>query len=133
MFNLLKNIAINKNWFFEYSRTDYQNLFSEMESNQVHLFVDPIVIDSKFSDSGDESKTYSGKFMLLYSSDVDESYSEKYDKYIKPLMDESLTQVKDAFICSDLSINKFQTVEVINLFDQNLDGILINYSITDND
>lgn len=133
MYKLFKELAADNDWKFEYSRTDYQNLFSEMESNQVHLFVDPIVIDSKFSDSGDESKTYSGKFMLLYSSDIDESYSDKYDRYIKPLIDESLTKIKDSFICSDLSINKFQSVEVINLFDYNLDGILINYSITDND
>lgn len=133
MYDFLKQLAENNDWIFEYSRTDYQNLFSEMQIDKVHLFVDPITIDSQFSDSGNEVKTFSGKLMLLLSSDIDESYSDKYISYIKPLMDESNQILKDVLTCSDYTINKFQSVEVINLFDQNLDGILINYSITENE
>lgn len=133
MYDFLKQLAENNDWIFEYSRTDYQNLFSEMQIDKVHLFVDPITIDSQFSDSGNEVKTFSGKLMLLLSSNIDESYSDKYTSYIKPLIDESNQILKDVLTCSDYTINKFQSVEVINLFDQNLDGILINYSITENE
>ncbi|MFV8339142.1 hypothetical protein ACNQGL_07710 [Flavobacterium sp. LB3P21] len=130
MYELLQLIAINNNWVFEYSRSDYQNLYNGMEISKIHLFVDPITIDSQFSDSGSETKTYTGKFMLLVSSDVDEAYLTKYVDHIKPLITDSTQIIKDSILCSDYEINKFQTVEVINLFDVNLDGILVNYSIT---
>jgi len=130
MYEFLNNIALLNDWVFEYSRSDYQNLFDEMDNNKIHLFIDPIIIDSAFSDSGNETKTYSGKFMLLLSSDVDEDYSTKYSTYIKPLIDNGTQIIKDDLMCTEFQINKFQTVEVINLFDKNLDGILINYSIT---
>ena len=130
MYDFLKNIALVSDWSFEYSRADYQNLFDEMDNNKIHLFVDPIVIDSNFSDSGNETKTYSGKFMLLLSSDVDEDYSSKYSTYIKPLIDNSTQIIKADLLCGEYQINKFQTIEVINLFDNNLDGVLVNYSVT---
>jgi hypothetical protein len=133
MYEFLNNIALLNDWVFEYSRADYQNLYDEMDNGKIHLFVDPIVIDSSFSDSGNETKTYSGKFMLLLSSDVDEDYSTKYNTYIKPLIDNGMQSIKDVLLCSEFQINKLQVVEVINLFDYNLDGVLVNYSVTVND
>lgn len=130
MYDFLKDIATANNWKFEYSRSDYQNLYDGMEISKIHLFVDPITIDSQFSDTGHETKTYTGKFMLLVSSDIDEDYLIKYVDHIKPLITDSTQIIKDSLLCSDYEINKFQTVEVINLFDVNLDGILVNYSIT---
>lgn len=130
MYEFLKEIAENNDFVFEYSRSDYQNLYNGMEISKIHLFVDPITIDSQFSDTGHETKTYTGKFMLLVSSDVDEDYKTKYNDHIKPLITDSTQIIKDSILCSDHEINKFQTVEVINLFDVNLDGVLVNYSIT---
>lgn len=127
MYEFLKNIANNNDWIFEYSRQDYQNLVDDIESEKVYLFVDPIQIDSRFSDSGNETKSYSGKFMLLMSSDVDEDYLTKYENFIKPLIDDSLLVIKDSFACSAFKINSFKTIEVVNLFDGNVDGVLINY------
>jgi len=130
VYEFLKAIAEANNWVFEYARTDYQNL-TDVEEDKVHLFIDPITTDSKFSDSGNESLTYSGKFMLLLSSDVDEEYQDKYDQYIKPLFVGAGAVLKDAFACSDFQLNLYKSLEVINLFDQNLDGLLITYSATD--
>jgi hypothetical protein len=130
MYDFLQTLAADNDWFFEYSRTDYQNLYDGMEYNKVHLFVDPITIDSKFSDSGFEIKTFSGKLMILLSSNVDESYTDKYNTYIKPIMEQSVEAFKSSLNCSDFIINKFQSTEIINLFDVNLDGLIINYNIT---
>lgn len=131
MYDFYKNIAETNNWIFEYSRADYQSLYDEIiTGGTVHLFVDPITIDSNFSDSGNETKLFSGKFLMLLSSDVDETYSDKYTDYIKPLIDNNLQNLKDELICSEFEINKFQVTEVINLFDFNLDGVLVNYNIT---
>ncbi|MBC5836783.1 hypothetical protein [Flavobacterium muglaense] len=130
MYELLQTLAINNEWVFEYSKSDYQNLYDDMTTDKVHLFIDPITIDTSFSDAGVETHTYSGKLMLLVSSDVDEDYKDKYINNIKPLMNEASTILKNALVCADATINKFTQVEVINLFDFNLDGLLITYSIT---
>ena len=129
MYNFLQNLAELNLWFFEYSRSDYQNLFDDMEYEKIHLFVDPITTDSLFSASGFEVETYTGKMMLLISSDVDETYLEKYNDNIKPLINGALATLKQTLICSDFEVIKFQTTEVINLFDTNLDGVLITYSV----
>jgi hypothetical protein len=130
VYEFFKNIAEFNGFAFEYSRSDYQNLYDEMTTDIIHLFVDPIIIDSTFSDSGHETKTYSGKFMLLVSSDIDEDYKQKYLDNIKPIIDSAIQVVKDDLRCADYDISKFQTLEVINLFDFNLDGVLVNYNVT---
>lgn len=131
LYDFLKNVATANNWYFEYSRSDYQNLYDGMEISKIHLFADPITIDTVFTDSGNEIKTYTGKVMLLVSSDVDETYKTKYESHIKPLITNSTQIIKQSILCEDtIEINKFQTIEIINLFDVNLDGVLINYSFT---
>jgi hypothetical protein len=130
LYDFLKNVSTDNDFVFEYSRSDYQNLYDGMDNGKVHLFVDPITIDSSFSDSGHETKTYTGKYMLLVSSDVDEEYKDKFESNIRPLITNSNQLIKDSILCSEYQINKFQTMEVINLFDFNLDGVLVNYSIT---
>jgi hypothetical protein len=54
MYNFLKNLATLNLWAFEYSRSDFQNLFDDMEYEKVHLFIDPITTDTTFTDSGYE-------------------------------------------------------------------------------
>jgi len=133
MYEFLKNTAEDNDWVFEYSRSDFQNLYDEMTNDEIHLFVDPITTSSNFSDSGAEQKTYFGKMMILVGSDIDEDYKEKYEDNIKPIIDGALQILKDTLVCSDANILKFETTEVINLFDFNLDGVLINYNIVLND
>ncbi|PWB24649.1 hypothetical protein [Flavobacterium sp. HTF] len=129
MYDFLKSIAIDNDWVFKYAPSDYQNLYSESTVDKVHLFIDPITIESRFSDSGVEVQTFSGYFMLLFSSDVDEDYTTKYETYIKPLITTGTQVIKDSLLCADIQVNKFQLTEVINRFDFNLDGILVNYNI----
>lgn len=133
MYEFLKNLAEDNDWVFEYSRSDYQNLYDEMTNDKIHLFVDPITTSSTFSDSGFEEKSSYGKLMILVSSDVDEEYQHKYDTHIKPLIDGALQVLKDTLVCTDANIQKFETIEVINLFDFNLDGVLVNYNVILND
>lgn len=134
MYDFFKDTAESNGWVFEYGRSDYQNLYNqEISGGTIHLFVDPIVIDSTFSDAGNESQTYTGKFMMLLSSDVDESYNDKYNDYIKPIMTNAIQTFKDELVCGEMTINKFQMMEVINLFNFNLDGVLVTYSISNND
>ena len=129
MYEFFKNIAEENDWHFEYSREDYQNL-SELEVGQIGLYVDPIITESKFSSAGNESLTFSGRFMILMNSDVDESYIDKYNNYIEPLKQNQLQLLKDEISCSNYEIKSWKTLEVINYFDSNVDGVLINYNIS---
>lgn len=130
MYDILTEIAANNNWFFEYSRSDYQNLYDGMEIDKVHLFVDPITTHSTFNTMGTETKSFSGKFMLLVSSNIDEDYRIKYMNHIKPMLDVQYQIILDSLRCDEMiEIEKISAIDIINLFDVNLDGVLINYKI----
>jgi hypothetical protein len=131
MFEFLKELANDNDWQFVYGRDDYQNL-TELETNQLGLFVDPITFDSKFSDYGEEyQKSYSVSMMLLVNSDVDEDYQFKYDNHIQPLIESQLVTIKEAFACSNFSITSWRTIELINYLDNNYDGLIITFSADD--
>ncbi|PZR18853.1 MAG: hypothetical protein DI539_16065 [Flavobacterium psychrophilum] len=130
MYDFFKNIAEENDWGFQYARKDYLNLSADdVNPNQVQMFLEPITTDSSFSETGRESKTYNGNMLLLMASDVDEDYDAKYQTYIKPLIDVAKTLITDSFSCSDYEIKNLKTIEVINIFDGNLDGLFITYLI----
>lgn len=131
MYELLKTIAQDNDWIFDYGRKDYLNLNDDMETDKIYLFAEPIEISSKFSDSGNEQKTYSGKLMILVSSDLDETYLQKYENHIQPLIQNAGDILKNAMVCDEYEILNFKSMEVINLFDYNVDGVLITYSVNE--
>ena len=130
MYEFLKYIALKNNWIFNYARSDYQNLLHDVEEDKTYLFLDPVQIQHSFDEFQEpEVKTYNGTFLILQSSDFDGDYDEKYLKHIKPLIDNHLKVIQKEFSCSQYTVNQWNTTEIINLFDQNLDGILVNYSV----
>lgn len=140
MYEILKQIAAVQvdgadQFGFMYARRDFANLYNELEPNKPVIFLDPVVIDSNFSEMGIvESVTYSGSFMILMSSDVDEvDYDTRYQAYIKPLLTGALLTIKAALICDYPStIEAWRTTEIINVLDYTFDGIIVNYRINRN-
>lgn len=134
MYQILKDICQVEEWVFTYARKDFQNLFNgEEEKLKPYVFLDPVEIEDNENDMNVvESKTYSGDFMIAVSSDIDEvSYEERYEKYIKPLIDESIKTLKHSIRCSqDVKFNLWRTIEVINALDYNFDGLIVKYNIT---
>ena len=134
MKEIIEAIATAHGWKFIYGRKDFNNLYNEIEEEEVsHLFVEPPEIEDNENDMGIiESKTYSGFVTILYSSDIDEEdYEARYDKYIKKIIDGDLKTLKDEIRCGqDILFNQWKTTEVINLFDYNFDGVILTYNIT---
>lgn len=136
MYEFLKAIAAGQDpiFGFFYAKHDYRNLFSEVEvKNRTQIFLDPVEID----DIMDEfnvvvGEIHSGAFMILLSSDIDEiSYDDRYQKYIKPLIATQTKEIKEALRCTyKVQINNWKTIEVINMLDYNLDGLIVTYNIT---
>jgi len=133
MYEILKAFATLKGWVFEYGRSDFQNLFNSAEQKDVsHLFLDPVKIGKRRNDTGGvEAMVYTGSFMLLYSSEIDEiGYEERYLKYIKPIVMTKIELIETDLICvQEAKIELWEIVEVINMFDYNLDGVIVNYKL----
>lgn len=133
MREILSAIASVNGWTFEYARRDYQNLYDELEVGQVCLFLDPVTISVNFGDYNDRlSRVESGSFLLITASDVDdESYNKKYVDHIKPLIDNYLSAIYSSVSCDGtLTLTSWSITEVINVFDYNLDGVLVSFSVT---
>lgn len=134
MYEFLKNVSQDNGYVFTYARRDFANLYDEDIDKEIpHIFLDPVVIESTYDEFGNiESKTYSGHFMLLMSSDLaDEDYEERYQTHIKPLLQQAETNIIKEVACTNLEIRFWRTTEIINVFDFNFDGLIINYQLTE--
>lgn len=135
MYDILKSISEAKGWSFTYARKDYQNLFDEDPvANTPYLFLDPVNSIDVFGEFNEVVSTqYSGSFMILMSSDIDEpNYDFKYQKYIKPLIKGALKDMKKTFGCNEkITIESWGEVEVINAFDWTADGLIVTYLISE--
>ena len=133
----LQQIARNNGWSFDYGRDDYSNL-ERSEDKEFYLFLDPIEELVRFEEGAQEvGRTYNGRLLLLMVSDYDRVYDDqkgnmpsegKYEKYIKRCKEEVM-KVANAF-CREYDILQWRMLEVINLYDTNFDGVLVNFQIT---
>ncbi len=134
IYDIFEGIATAENWGFFYGRKDFQNLFDELGNNKVQMFLDPVISTKNRTSSGNntvDSVTYTGNFLLLLSSDIEEDYNTRYLNHIKPISETEIQLIEQSILCTGVAtIDKWSETEVINVFDYNFDGLAINYSIT---
>ena len=132
MYNELKIIAETNNFEFIYARRDFQNLNRGSEDlEKIFLFLDPIQKNDQFDEySNLLSTSYNGTFMLVKQSKLGDKYQHRFETTIRPLLEEKLNIITDSFGCTDYSIDSWNTTEIINVFSQNFDGVIVSYSIT---
>lgn len=134
MYDFLKDLSETSDWNFVYGRSDFQNLDdAERDEVKLHLFLDPVKIRKKRNDQNEiESRTFSGTFMMLYSSSIDElTYEERYKEYIKPIIEGRIDEIEENLTCEhEVKFEEWVSDEIINVFDYNLDGIIVTYKIT---
>ncbi len=137
MYEILKAIANLNEWAFMYARKDFQNLFNESEKKGIpYIFLDPVQKEKIKNDSGvTESIKYSGSFMLVLSSDIDEEdYDYRYQNFIKPITGAAIDTIDEVLICDyKAGIESWKEIEVINALDYNFDGVIVDYSIIINE
>jgi hypothetical protein len=141
----LRALAESLGYIFHYGRSDFNNLF-ETESDDdpnTYLFLDPVTRAPVFSqDSGLLTNywTYTGKFLLLSKSDLDQEYDQqtgirpesegKWSQNIHPKVEVALKTLTKNISCSeDQQINRWLVMDVINLFDENMDGVMVEFEI----
>lgn len=129
----LENIALSKGWRFIHARRDYQNLtdvlnyirdeIESFEENETGIFLDPVTTSRQA-----DGILYTGSFMVLTHSDLDMTYDQKYDTYIKPAKEYINGALWNKLRC-DFDINTWTTIEVINVFDFNADGVSVQFNL----
>ena len=131
----LEALAIARGWAFVNARRDYQNLqqvanfiADSIEGygvGETVLFLDPVVRVKKTTESID----YSGNFMVLTKSDFDEAtYADRKTKYIDPVIEIMHGDFYNKLRC-DFKVLEWQSIEVINVFDLNGDGISVKFKM----
>ena len=131
----LKALATAQGWAFVNAPRSYQNLqdianfiADTMEGvgvGETFLFLDPVIRAKKTSEYID----YSGNFMVLTKSDLDETtYADRKTKYIDPVIDILYGTFYDKLRC-DFSISDWRSIEVINVFDFNGDGVSMKFTL----
>tara|TARA_R110000824_G_scaffold234004_4_gene422445 strand:- start:1708 stop:2118 length:411 start_codon:yes stop_codon:yes gene_type:complete len=135
MYTLLKTIATAESYEFMYARRDFQNLLTTIPTGQTHLILDPVEITETFDEFNVVTgKQYSGQFLLVVSSDIDKGdYEDRYIDEIQPLLTGAIETIKSSLKCTgSVDIQLWRTVEVINMFDYNVDGISVTFQVLEN-
>jgi len=131
----LETLATARGWTFINARRDYQNLqelvnfiADSMEGvgvGETFLFLDPVVRGKKTT----EFITYTGNFMVLTKSDLDETtYADRKIKYIDPVIEIMYGAFYNNLRC-DFKVLEWNSIEVINEFDLNGDGISMKFKL----
>ena len=131
----LETLATARGWTFINAKRDYQNLASianfiadSMEGvgvGETFLFLDPVVRGKKTT----EYITYTGNFMVLTKSDLDETtYADRKIKYIDPVIEIMYGAFYNSLRC-DFKVLEWNSIEVINEFDLNGDGISMKFKL----
>lgn len=141
--DVFKSFADGKGHYFHHCRKelDFANLFDTNSSDDsqlkmIHFTED---ISPTTSSTGMIIDTvYKGAILALYKSDLDELIDDKdspangkYEKYVKPLIDNGglVKEMYDQF-CIEYAIEFSSIKEIYNFFDMNGDGIWIRYKLT---
>ena len=118
-------------WSFTYGNKANQNLLeSDLIVDRVYLLLDPVTRAKEKTEFGSTTSiTFSGDFLLLVKSDLDDVYDNKYNDNIKPLLVTHLQLLEDLIDCSDYEITNWSIKDTINVNDFNGDGVIVTYSI----
>jgi len=129
--DVLKDLAVSLGWTFSYGNRANHNLIrSSLDDNQIYLLLDPVRTSQPSDEFGGEKETvFTGNFILGIQSTIDKTYEEKYEDNIKPLKNNELPKIKNLLNCGDYQLNGWSFFEDINLYDTNLDGLVVTYSI----
>ncbi|MDI9256331.1 hypothetical protein [Flavobacterium sedimenticola] len=78
-----------------------------------------------------ESMRYDGELLILASSKVsDPSYDYKFETHIKHLKELALSFCDLISDCDGFKVTRWKMIEIENIYDNTLDGIKVQFTIT---
>ncbi|MFC5046309.1 hypothetical protein ACFSTE_13270 [Aquimarina hainanensis] len=138
----LREITGELGWSFNIGRGHWQNLidfpddtddiFEDKQKYFLHLWKDTDFILNEYG--AVIKKVYRGEAILCVRSKIDDSdYNYKYENNIRHLEPLIESFVESFSICEEFKVDSIKTVEVENIYDNNLDGVKIKYVISNED
>lgn len=145
-------------WRLSYGNQANQNLLQSDLTNDIYMLLDPVKRIKAFSEFGGSGyKSFEGSFLLVVKSNLDQTYYNqteeekyknrvdsiegsvyeyfegfaegKYNSNIKPLLEIELPKLEEIINCSDYQIMNWSVLDVTDIFDANLDGIIVNFNL----
>lgn len=128
---------------YSYGRKANLNLLKTqtvIEADKVYLLHEPFPRDPIMNDTGTRAigTTFSGGFFLVVNSTPDMPYFNegnsanaddgKYRTNIAPLF-ALKDKIMNFLLCAGFDVSRFSAIDVVNLFDENRDGILVTYQV----
>lgn len=137
--NELKEIAEGLNFTFDYGTRAMLNLMksNSMTEETYFLLSSPITWTDGASEFGIGNSIASGNFLLLrkskfggvaYRSKGQHEDKTKFKNNIVPLLTEA-KNIKNKILCTNLKINSWSVIEGFDIFDANLDGLIITFTL----
>lgn len=137
---ILQDYCVNNGLKYHYGRKANLNLLKATLSNtDIYCLHEPSPRKAIMNANGTRIASYvfSGMFFLVKQSTLDMPYLDemgnnearsKYVLNIEPLLT-VFEQMANRFGCTDMQVNQFDCIDVVNVLDTNKDGLLVTYSI----
>jgi len=140
--DVLKNIATNRLVMdFAYGSKPSLNLKDDTVNDKYCFWLLPVENKPQINEFNKViTNSWDVALFICIKADLDggspdengeDYYNEKWTKNIKPLYDmQALNNLTKAFTCMEsLTLTNLNSKEVINLFDENMDGLYITFTI----
>lgn len=140
--NIWRTQVKSMGWYFSYGNSANRNLLGDEDgfvADKLYFLLDTITRGKEFGEFGGTGDvTFSGNFMLVIKSDLDEVYDNqkdiaftdgKYEKNIRPIIETSLVAFEDYVNCSDYEITSWSYIDAVNVLDLNLDGVIVTFTV----
>lgn len=142
LIQILQEVCDLNNLHFTYGKKAVLNLLdnrNNLSSNKIYLMLDVFKRKPKLTNAGKTiANTFTGSFFLVVNSNLDMPvYNEvgndkarsKYIQNVLPLL-EIKEKIQQGFSCSGIEIQTFDSIDCFDQFDNNKDGIIIDFAIT---
>lgn len=142
---ILHNYCEANNIEFVYGRKSSLNLLdnrNKLQDSKIYLMAEPPTRTPLFTNIGKiKGYSFKGAFFLVKNSNIDmpiynevANYVErsKYMLNVKPLL-ATHKSFLDYLSCTDIEVKQCDAIDVYDIFDQNKDGLLVQYIINSNE
>tara|TARA_R110002153_G_scaffold1965_1_gene9706 strand:+ start:1782 stop:2213 length:432 start_codon:yes stop_codon:yes gene_type:complete len=138
--DLIKKIAEQNSWSFSYGSGEWHNLTDQrseyrkdFEDRKVHVLLYTVTKNEVYNDFGGlDSETYTCALLMGVTSNFnDKDYNYKWENNIKPMIENRVQTMKDGLnSCGYRISGGLSQKEFSNLFDNNLDGINLEFTLS---
>jgi len=135
---IIEGVCDDLGYQFHYGNKSHLNLIDQngaLEPNKIHLLLFPVT-RGKF-DENESKRNVTGNFFFVMPDEFAQDYfnntdsnetNDKFTTKIEPLITALDTLQNSLDFCSNITLNQFQSVEVVDILDANLSGFWVTFN-----